>query len=89
MHGVLRFMHAIGMKQRKTGYVPAKADASKQQLFLNEKLMPLLKKAKAGDCYLFFMDESHFMLAPFIGIVWCFARVFIKAASGRNRINVL
>jgi hypothetical protein len=35
------------------------------------------------------MDAAHFVLLPFVGILWCFARVFIKAAAGRNRINVL
>ena len=35
------------------------------------------------------MDASHFVLAPFLGIVWCFARIFIKAPSGRQRFNVL
>lgn len=29
------------------------------------------------------------MLQPFLGFLWCFARVFIKAASGRHRFNVL
>ncbi|MEY4190213.1 MAG: hypothetical protein RIR17_949 [Planctomycetota bacterium] len=35
------------------------------------------------------MDAIHFVLMPFVGILWCFDRVFIKAAAGRNRINVL
>ena len=29
------------------------------------------------------------MLAPFLGILWCFTRLFIKAPSGRKRFNVL
>lgn len=84
-----RFMHELGMKPLKTGHVPAKADPVAQQLFLEEKLSPLLARAKAGECHLFFMDAAHFVLLPFVGILWCFARVFIKAAAGRNRINVL
>jgi transposase len=84
-----RFMHELGMKPLKTGHVPAKADPVKQQLFLEDKLSPLLAKAMAGECHLFFMDAAHFVLLPFVGILWCFARVFIKAAAGRNRINVL
>ena len=35
------------------------------------------------------MDAIHFVLMPFVGILWFFDRVFIKAAAGRNRINVL
>jgi transposase len=84
-----RFMHELGMKPLKTGHVPAKADPVAQQLFLEEKLSPLLAMAKAGECHLLFMDAAHFVLLPFVGILWCFARVFIKAAAGRNRINVL
>jgi transposase len=29
------------------------------------------------------------VLAPFLGILWCFTRLFIKAPSGRKRFNVL
>lgn len=86
---VRRFLHKIGMKPRKTGHVPAKADLAKQQEFLDETLKPLIIRAQAGDCHLFFVDAAHFILTPFVGILWCFARIFIKAAAGRNRINVL
>lgn len=86
---VRRFMHQLGMKPMKTGHVPAKADPLKQALFVKEKLSPLLAKAKAGECHVFFMDAAHFMLLPLVGVLWCFKRVFIKAAAGRNRINVL
>jgi len=37
----------------------------------------------------FFMDAAHFVFAPFLGYLWCFVRVFIKAPSGRKRFNVL
>lgn len=84
-----RVMHEMGMKPLKTGHVPAKADPVKQQIFLEEKLSPLLSMAKAGECHLFFMDAAHFVLLPFVGILWCFERLFVKAAAGRNRINVL
>lgn len=86
---VRRFMHQMGMKPLKTGHVPGKADPEKQERFLNEKLMPLIQMAQAGNCHLFFVDAAHFVLAPFVGVLWCFTRLFIKAASGRNRINVL
>jgi transposase len=29
------------------------------------------------------------VLAPFIGFLWCFRRIFVKAAAGRKRFNVL
>lgn len=36
-----------------------------------------------------FVDAAHFVLQPFLGFLWCFTRVFIKAPSGRQRFNVL
>ena len=38
---------------------------------------------------MFFMDAAHFVFAPFLGYLWCFVRMFIKAPSGRKRFNVL
>jgi hypothetical protein len=46
-------------------------------------------QAKADQRYVFFMDAAHFVFAPFSGYLWCFARLFIKAPSGRKRFNVL
>ena len=38
---------------------------------------------------MFFVDASHFVLAPFLGYIWSFVRVFVRAPSGRQRFNVL
>lgn len=38
---------------------------------------------------MFFVDAAHFVLAPFLGMLWCFARVFMPAPAGRQRFNVL
>jgi|SRR5262245_4547030 len=35
------------------------------------------------------MDAAHFVFAPFVGIIWCFERLFVKAPAGRQRVNVL
>lgn len=35
------------------------------------------------------MDAAHFILQPYLSCLWCIDRVFVKAAAGRNRINVL
>jgi transposase len=83
------FMRRIGLKPRKLGHIPAKADVAKQADFLNHTLEPLMAKAQAGECHLLFMDAAHFVLSAFIGLVWSFTRLFIASASGRNRINVL
>jgi transposase len=86
---VRNFMHQLGMKPRKAGHIPAKADPEQQQLFVQNKINKLIHKAQNGRCYLFFMDGAHFTLLPLVQMVWSFARIFIKGASGRDRINVL
>ena len=35
------------------------------------------------------MDAAHFVFAPFLGYLWCFTRLFIRAPAGRKRFNVL
>ncbi len=35
------------------------------------------------------MDAAHFVLSTFLGWMWCKTRLFVKAASGRQRHNVL
>ena len=52
-------------------------------------MKPRLEEAESGDRKLFFMDAAHFVMAPFLGFLWCFVRVFIPAPSGRKRFNVL
>lgn len=83
------FMKHIGMKCLKMGHIPAKADSDRQRGFYDSTLKPLIDQAKEKSCHLFYMDAAHFTLSPFVCIVWCFARVFLKATAGRNRINVL
>ncbi|WP_050987968.1 transposase [Thiothrix nivea] len=50
---------------------------------------PRLEDAKAGKRAVFFVDAAHFVLAPFLGFLWCFTRLFIRAPAGRQRYNVL
>ena len=45
--------------------------------------------AKAGQRTVFCIDAAHVVFAPFVGIVWCFERLFVKAPAGRQRVNVL
>src|SRR4029453_1491299 len=35
------------------------------------------------------MDAAHFVFAPFLGSLWSFRRLFVRAPSGRKRFNVL
>jgi hypothetical protein len=48
-----------------------------------------LAEARQGQRQLYFVDASHFVLASFLGWIWCFTRMFVRAASGRQRYNVL
>jgi transposase len=86
---VRKFLKGLGMKRLKVGHIPAKVDPPKQAAFLEEKLQPRLEQAQQGQRHVFFMDAAHFVLHPFLGFLWCFARVFIQAPSGRQRLNVL
>ena len=60
-----------------------------QAEFLETKLEPRLEEARQGHRQVMFMDAAHFVFAPFLGIIWCVARLCMRAASGRNRFNVL
>ena len=86
---VEKFLKKMGMKCRKVGCLPAKADPAQQAECLSQQLQPRLDEAKAGQRAVFFVDAAHFVLAPFLGFLWCFARVFIPAPAARQRFNVL
>lgn len=42
-----------------------------------------------GQGHVFFVDAAHFVFGTFLCCLWSFARIFIRAASGRQRFNVL
>jgi transposase len=86
---VRHFVTQLGMRCRKVGMLPAKADPEKQAEYLEQELEPRLAEAKEGKRAVFFVDAAHFVLAPFLGFLWSFVRLFIKAPAGRQRFNVL
>jgi transposase len=86
---VRHFIPSLGMKPRKVGMLPAKADPEKQEQFKQDELEPVLDEAKAETRKVFSVDAAHFVLAPFLGILWSFTRLFIQAPAGRKRFNVL
>jgi transposase len=86
---IQEFFKRVGMKRRKVGMVPAKADVEVQETFKKEELEPRLEEAKAGKRAVFFVDAAHFVMAPYLGMLWCFVRQFIRAPAGRQRFNVL
>jgi transposase len=61
----------------------------RRRLFLKTELEPRLDEARSGQRAVFFVDAAHFVLASFLGWLWCKTRLFVKAASGRQRYNVL
>jgi transposase len=84
-----RLMAKLGMRYRKAGQIPGKADGQLQIEFLDEELRPKLAEAEAGSRKVFFVDAAHFVMGAVVGMLWCFARVFVRGASGRKRYNVL
>ena len=60
-----------------------------QAEFLEAQLKPCLDAAVAGDGHVFFVDAAHFVFGTFLCCLWSFTRIFVRAASGRQRFNVL
>jgi transposase len=60
-----------------------------QAAFLETELKPRLEAAQAGRGHVFFVDAAHFVFGTFLCCLWSFARIFVRAASGRQRFNVL
>ena len=60
-----------------------------QAEFLDTKLNPVLEAAQAGRGHVFFVDAAHFVYGTFLCCLWSFSRIFVRAASGRQRYNVL
>ena len=79
----------LGMACRKMGAIPSKADPNQQLTFLQETLEPLLEAERQGQRRVFFVDAAHFVMGAFLGMLWCFERLFLKSSAGRKRYNVL
>lgn len=52
-------------------------------------MKPKLDQAQAGAGHVLFVDAAHFVYGTFLCCLWSFARIFVRAASGRQRFNVL
>lgn len=86
---IRQFLKSLGLKRRKIGMIPSKVDPDVPMRFKKEKLEPCLGEASLGKRAVFFVDAAHFVLAPFLGFLWSFTRLFIQAPAGRKRFNVL
>jgi transposase len=82
-------LHRLGLKPLKVAAIPAKANPIAQSDFLQQSLEPRIIEAEKGERVLLFMDAAHFVWQLYLGVLWCLSRIFIPAASGRTRINVL
>jgi transposase len=60
-----------------------------QREFLEGELKPRLDKAVAGRGHVLFVDAAHFVYGTFLCCLWSIARMYVRAASGRQRFNVL
>lgn len=60
-----------------------------QATFHDKELKPCLDAAQAGQGHVFFVDAAHFVFGTFLCCLWSFTRIFVRAASGRQRFNVL
>jgi transposase len=60
-----------------------------QAIFLDTQLRPRLDRAVAGRGHVLFVDAAHFVFGTYLCCLWSIARVFVRAASGRQRFNVL
>jgi transposase len=92
---VRHFLRRLGLAPRKVAAIPVPPQSTleehlqTQAAFRDNQLEPRLKAARAGRRLLYFVDASHFVFAAFLGVVWCWVRQCIRAASGRKRYNVL
>jgi transposase len=86
---VREFLGKAGLKSRKLGMIPAKADADERAKLLDEEPWPRLKRARRLKRVVGFADAAHFVHGPLLGDLWCFARLLMRGPSGRERFNAL
>src|SRR4051794_20970042 len=85
----------LGLRWRQVGAIPVppkktvQEHAQEQATFVEEELEPRLEQARQGQRQVYFVGAAHFVFAPFLGALWCAQRLFVRAASGRKRYNVL
>ncbi len=76
LHKARAFLHRIGMRCRKVGFVPGKgSDPDKieeQENFRQQKLEPLREEALAGQKAVFFVDAAHFVHRAYLGFIGVF-----------------
>src|SRR3989338_7495482 len=86
--GITKLLHRLGFVYKKPKLVPAKADAVKQQQFLDEYLK--LKKEIEENDQIYFLDATHpqHNTRPSYGWILKGEDKLIKSNTGRDRINL-
>lgn len=85
----------LGLRWRRAAAVPCPPKQTlaehiqTQAAFRDGQLAPLLAAARAGLGHVFFVDAAHLVLGTCLCCLWSRCRTFLKAASGRQRYNVL
>ena len=91
----VKFLKDLGLKFYRVRAIPVPPNknlaehVADQAAFLETKLKPVLAAAQAGEGHVFFVDAAHFVFGTFLCYLWSFTRIFVRAASGRQRFNVL
>jgi transposase len=92
---VRKFLKDLGLKFYRVRAIPVPPKkplaehVEAQAAFRETKLEPVLAAAQAGEGHVFFVDAAHFVFGTFLCYLWSFRRIFVRAASGRQRFNVL
>src|SRR5271154_1492861 len=92
---VRKFLKDLGLKFYRVRAIPVPPKKTwaehveAQAAFRETKLEPVLAAAQAGEGHVFLVDAAHFVFGTFLCYLWSFTRIFVRAASGRQRFNVL
>lgn len=56
---------------------------------MQQQLKPRLDAAEAGQGHVLFVDAAHFVFGTYLCYLWSYVRLYVRAAAGRQRFNVL
>ena len=86
--GITKLLHRLGFVYKKPKLVPAKADAVKQQQFLDEYFK--LREEIRDEGQIYFLDATHptHNTRPSYGWILKGQEKLIKSNTGRNRLNL-
>ena len=91
---VRKFLKGLGLKWQRVRAFPCRpkkvgGTRLRASRVSERGVAPRLEAAQAGQGQVFFVDAAHFVYGTFLCCLWSFVRLFVRAASGRQRFNVL